>query len=183
MSSPLRKFLTIITLVAGLVWIWYSRVTPLPEGTGESSAPHPGFLAPDFELSGSDGAIYRLSDLRGKPVIINFWASWCAPCKAEMPAIERVHQGGKDQGLVVLAISATNQDNQADALAFLQRIGIGFPILFDKDGNVFRLYGVRALPTTFFVDTRGVIQDVVVGGPMSEALLRIRAMKIMEAKP
>ncbi len=100
-----------------------------------------------------------------------------------MPAIQKVYEEFQDQGFVVLAVNSTHQDNLGDAITFAQIWKLTFPILLDKDGSVSNLYQVRALPTTFFVDPQGIIQEVVIGGPMSETLLQIRVEQLMEQSP
>lgn len=100
-----------------------------------------------------------------------------------MPAIQNIYDKFQDQGFVVLAVNSTHQDNLGDAITFAQIRKLTFPILLDKDGSVGDLYEVRSLPTTFFVDPQGIIQEVVVGGPMSEALLQIRVEQLMEQSP
>lgn len=100
-----------------------------------------------------------------------------------MPAIQKVYEEFQDQGFVVLAVNSTHQDNLGDAITFAQIRKLTFPILLDKDGSVSGLYEVRSLPTTFFVDSQGIIQEVVIGGPMSEALLQIRVEQLMEQSP
>jgi peroxiredoxin len=142
--------------------------------------PQVGFQAPDFELENSTGETIRLSELRGRPVLVNVWASWCPPCRAEMPAMQTVYQQYQDQGFIVLAVNATDQDDRQDALDFAQEWQLSFPILFDTQGQVSRQYQVRSLPTSFFIDPQGVIREVVVGGPMAEALLRIRVEQLLE---
>ena len=125
----------------------------------------------------------RLSDLRGQPLLINLWASWCPPCKAEMPAFERAYRDYKEKGFQVLAVNATNQDNLNNAINFVQEYKLSFPILLDTNGEVSRQYHLNSLPTSFFVDRSGVIQQVIVGGPMSEALLRIRIDQLLQEEP
>jgi cytochrome c biogenesis protein CcmG/thiol:disulfide interchange protein DsbE len=174
---------SILVLTMGAAWIW-SSAAPFSNTTqGYIPAPQEGFLAPDFRLETFGGDRYTLSDLRGKPVLINFWASWCPPCRSEMPAIQNVFDEFQDQGFVILAVNSTDQDNLGNAITFAQIRKLTFPILLDRDGSVGDLYEVRSLPTTFFVDPNGLIQDVVVGGPMSEALLRIRVEQLMEGSP
>jgi len=97
-----------------------------------------------------------------------------------MPALERVYQDYKDVGLVILAVNSTSQDNAADADAFVQDLGLTFTILFDKDGSVSKQYRLQALPTSIFINREGVIQEIVIGGPMSEALLRSRIKTLIE---
>jgi thiol-disulfide isomerase/thioredoxin len=167
-------------LAASAVWIWFSRVDPSHASAAETSAPHKGFLAPGFSLSTNEGETITLSDLRGQPVLINLWTSWCPPCKAEMPALERVYQDYKDDGLEILAVNSTSQDNAADAIGFVQDLGLTFTILFDNDGSVSKQYRLQALPTSIFINREGVIQEIVVGGPMSEALLRTRIKTLFE---
>jgi peroxiredoxin len=172
-----------IVLLFGAAWIWFSVAPPGSTTQGDIPAPQQGFLAPDFHLTTLNGESYTLSELRGAPVLINFWASWCPPCRSEMPAIQRVYDEFQDQGFTVLAVNTTYQDNLGDAITFAQIRKLTFPILLDRDASVANLYEVRSLPTTFFVDPQGIISEVVVGGPMSEALLRIRTEQIMEGIP
>jgi peroxiredoxin len=100
-----------------------------------------------------------------------------------MPSFERVYNDYKNQGFVILAVNATNQDTLSNARDFVNQNQLTFPILLDNDGKVSQLYQLRSLPTSFFVDKNGVIRDVIVGGPMSEALLRIRVQNLLEEKP
>ena len=117
--------------------------------------------------------------MRGRPVLINLWASWCGPCRAEMPAIQRVYDQYRDQGFVVLAVNATRQDSLQAAQAFVDEFGFTYPILLDVDGVVASLYQLRAFPSSYFVDADGIIQEVVLGGPMNEALLATRVEQLL----
>lgn len=178
-----RKYLiafSIIVLILGAAWIWISK--PPTGGTtqGTIPAPHEGFLAPDFTLSTFSGESYSLADFRGKPVLVNFWASWCPPCRTEMPAMQNVYDKYKDEGFTVLAVNTTYQDNLGDAITFAQIRQLSFPLLLDRDGSVASLYEVRSLPTSFFIDRQGIIQEVIIGGPMADALLNIRAEQLLE---
>lgn len=167
-------------LFAGLVWIWLSAASATETTSGLIPAPRQGFLAPEFSLYSDQQELINIKDLKGKAVIINFWASWCPPCRAEMPAIEIVSRDFSQEGLVVLAVNATHQDDRQEIQTFVQELNLTFPILYDELGTVNQLYQVSALPTTFFVNTDGVIQDVVIGGPMSEALLRARVEQLFK---
>lgn len=100
-----------------------------------------------------------------------------------MPALENVYQEFHAQGLEILAVNATAQDDAQLAAAFAQDNQLTFPILYDFDGSVSALYATRALPTSFFVDAQGIIREVVVGGPMSEALLRVRVEQLFQRSP
>ncbi|MEJ2708381.1 MAG: redoxin domain-containing protein [Anaerolineales bacterium] len=186
METKLPRRWTLISmliLLAGAGWIWASKAPPDSALSARPPAARQGFSAPDFTLQTLDGETVRLSDLRGQPVLINLWASWCPPCKAEMPAFERVYGDYHDKGFQILAVNATNQDNLNNAIQFVQDYELSFPILLDTDGEVSRQYQLNSLPTSFFVDRNGIIQQVIVGGPMSEALLRIRVEQLLQEKP
>ncbi|HEY4717434.1 MAG TPA: redoxin domain-containing protein [Anaerolineales bacterium] len=183
MSRLIEKrfnLLAVGLLLIGGIWIAASRVTP--GGLAQAqAAPQTGFLAPDFTLESFSGESVTLADLRGRPILINLWASWCLPCRAEMPAIQRVYDRYRNQGFQVLAINMTLQDNRNNARAFVDEFSLTFPILLDVDGKVAALYRLRALPSSYFVDANGIIQDVVIGGPMDEALLASRVEQLLEA--
>lgn len=181
MISGIRWYVfSALVLAVGAAWIFVSRAEPGSTTSGMIPLPRQGFAAPDFNLQTPEGESIGLSDLRGQPVLINLWTSWCPPCRAEMPALQRVYDAYQDQGFVVLAVNATNQDSRQEALDFAQELGLTFPILLDTTGKVSGSYQLRSLPTSFFVDSQGVIQEVVIGGPMSEALLRTRVQQLLE---
>lgn len=177
------NLITLLILAGGAAWIWASRADPKMTTGGEIPAPIQGFQAPDFELNTLQGGSEQLSALRGKPVLVSLWASWCPPCKAEMPAFEKVYRQYADQGFTVLAVNASNQDNLADAQAFVKANGLTFPILLDTQGRVSQLYDLRSLPTSFFIGRDGIIREVVVGGPISEAGLQIRVERLLKDAP
>ena len=178
MQPTQRRFFYLVILIFGLTWLFVSADR---SGTvGPISAPQQGFLAPDFELQTTDGSTIKLSDLRGQAVLVNLWATWCPPCRAEMPAIEKVYNEYKDQGFVVLAVNMTYQDTFADIAPFVEEYGLTFPIPLDTDASVGPAYGLSSLPTSFFIDRDGIINEVVVGGPMAEALLRVRVEEILK---
>ena len=114
-----------------------------------------GSSAPDFELVGIKDETIKLSDLRGKIVVLNFWATWCEPCKVEMPYFEELYQSeGSD-----LAILGVNFDVPPDQVKqFVDQFQLSFPILLDPGGEVQNLYRVRGYPTTFIVDEQGIVQ-------------------------
>ena len=175
-----RRILYGIVLLAGLVWIFASADRGGASTQGRLPAPRKGFLAPDFALKQPDGSTVTLSQFRGQAVMVNLWATWCAPCRAEMPIIEEMYQAYRDQGFTVLAVNATRQDEPLAIVPFVNEFGLSFPILLDETGEVADLYELRSLPTSFFIDRSGVIAEVVIGGPMSEALLRSRIEGILK---
>lgn len=168
-----------LLLLGGLVWIFASADRTGQSTAGRIPAPQKGFLAPDFSLADPQGRVYTLSQLRGKPVIVNMWATWCPPCRAEMPAIEAQYERYASQGLVVLGVNATDQDAPLDVVPFARQFGLTFPILLDETGQVGRAYELRSLPSTFFLNRDGTIAQVVIGGPMSGALLQANIEQIL----
>ncbi|MEN4013378.1 MAG: TlpA disulfide reductase family protein [Bellilinea sp.] len=168
---PAISVLSLLLLIA--TSLIAPEITP-----GGRTLPRPGFAAPDFTLQDAEGTEFELDSQVGQVVVINFWASWCLPCRAEMPALEQVHQALADQGVVILAINSTSQDTFADASRFVDEHGLTFPILYDHDGAVTRSYQINALPTTFFLDDKGIIRKVVYGGPLSESLLLSELQKL-----
>ncbi len=111
--------------------------------------------APAFRLATLEGRTLDLGELRGRPVVLNFWASWCGPCKEEAPLLERVWKTYRDRGLVVVGVNI--QDLEADARRFVRENGITYPNVRDRDGRVNRAYGVTGVPETFFIDPAGRI--------------------------
>ena len=136
--------------------------TPLPSSSAAVAAtqepvvaPIVDALAPDFELETVDGDLVRLSDLRGEVVALNFWATWCAPCRLEMPDLQARADAYGDR-LTVLGVNFDETAEEVDA--FRQEVGVRFPLLLDPGGEVQRLYRVLGYPTTFFIDSEGVIR-------------------------
>jgi len=126
-----------------------------------------GLPAPDFILADRDNNPIHLSDLRGKVVILNFLASWCQPCRDEMPDLQTLADEYANRGLVVLGINNTYIDDRNDALAFLDELKITFPNVFDEDGDVSVMsYSIYGLPTSIWIDPTGNVQWVKIG-PMS----------------
>ena len=169
-------------LLVGAGWIALSRVASPIAGSNAPPNPQVGFTAPGFTLDALTGDPITLSDLRGKVMVLNLWASWCPPCRAEMPALNAQYQKFRDRGLVVLGINTTFQDDEASARAAIRDWGLSFPIVFDRDGATSRQYRLQAMPTTFFIGRDGVIREIVFGGPMSEALVASKIEKLMSDK-
>ena len=125
------------------------------------TAPEKGALAPDFALKNLDGEVVRLSDFRGQPVLVNLWATWCGPCRLEMPAFEERFQLHEEDGFVVLAVDF--DEPAEDVAAFRDELGLTFELLLDPGAEVQQLYRNRTYPSSFFVDREGVIQIQHIG--------------------
>ena len=108
---------------------------------------------PDFSIASFDGKKISLKDFRGKTVFLNFWATWCVPCREEMPAMERLYQEFKDKNFVILAVNV--KDRKQDAVNFLKELKITYPSAFDPEGQVGLLYGAWGLPTTYLIGPKG----------------------------
>jgi peroxiredoxin len=180
MQPTQRRIAYLFVLVLGLAWTLMSADGSGTSTAGQIPAPQQGFLAPDFSLRTPTGESIRLSDLRGQAVLINLWATWCPPCRAEMQSIERVYQEYKDQGFTVLAVNMTYQDDPLSVMPFVNEQGLTFPILLEETGEMAQAYQLRSLPSSYFVRKDGIINEVVIGGPMSEALLRTRIESILK---
>lgn len=173
------SLLFLLAVIFGISWIQFTRLSVDVASADQSiTAPSAGFLASDFTLVGLDGKNYQLSAFRGKPVILNIWATWCPPCRAEMPAFERVWQRYNRGDVMILAVN--ERESTAKIAQFKQQVAnVTFPILLDSTSEVSRRYSVMGLPTTFFIDAEGRIQTVSMGG-MDEATLLASVQKIMK---
>ncbi len=118
-------------------------------------------LAPDFTLPNLTGRLVRLADFRGQVVLLNFWATWCPPCRKEMPSMERLYQKFRDQGLVTLAVSTDRA--REPVLEFMERYRLSFPALWDGEGSVAEQYQILGLPTSYLIDRRGFLVSAEVG--------------------
>lgn len=117
----------------------------------------PGMRAPDFVMQYPDGRRVTLADFAGQPVVMNFWATWCAPCKAEMPELVKAYNERKESGLVILGVN--EMETEERALQFAQEYDMEFPLLLDSRGELARIYLALGLPTTVFIDRDGVVRD------------------------
>ena len=115
-------------------------------------------MAPDFELGGIDGITHELSTYRGRYVVLNFWASWCPPCKAEIPELVDFYEEGVDNEPIILAVNQTVSEGSVDSIrSFAEEWEMDFPVLLDRRNDVHLLYGVRGIPTTFIIDPAGKV--------------------------
>jgi peroxiredoxin len=162
--------LSLVTIALG-VWLLVDQRQQIAAESRPATGAAAPSAAPDFELTASDGKVIRLADLRGKVVLLNFWATWCPPCKAEMPDLNALQRKyGADRDFVVLGVN--DEESAADVIAFAQREGIAFPLLLDPDGRVIeKLFDVRYLPTSMIIDRDGNIRDTWRGQIAREAML------------
>ncbi len=159
-QHPMRNILTAAALVLAC---FASSTSYAALGHTLSRLPTP-VPAPDFTLEDMDGEKYTLSSLRGKVIMINFWATWCPPCREEIPSMEAVYQSLRDKDFIVLAI---NQWESPDhVFSYMGQLDVypTFPILFDRDSSVSDSYGVKGLPTTMLIDRQGRVVYRAVGG-------------------
>lgn len=148
-------------------------------GPSLNPAPQVGRPAPDFQLPGLDGQPVSLSDLRGRPVLINFWASWCPACRFEMPFIQEIYEDKEwsDKGLAILAVNIG--ESPSLVARFMEDYGLSFPVLLGTNNNVSRDYNIRGIPATFFIDKDGIIQDMKIGAFSSKAEIEMRLSKVI----
>ena len=155
----------ILALVAVLAYGMANRTAP----TGQSGATRVGKPAPAFTMDLYGGGELSVGPDLGKPVVLNFWASWCPPCREESPLLERAWRQYADRG--VLFVGVDTQDTEADALAYIDEFGLTFPNGLDVDGEITVAYGVVGLPVTFFIGADGVVERRWVGALTESQLL------------
>jgi len=156
-----------VVIAVGALLLAWSRPIGRPASTPDSPYAEMAVVrykdepeAPDFTLQTLEGRTVTLSALRGQVVFLNFWATWCPPCREEMPSIERLYRALRDQGLVVLAVDV---DESPERVAkFVKDFRLGFPVLLDAGSHVFSSYGAPGLPTTILIDRQGR----VIGGAL-----------------
>jgi peroxiredoxin len=163
LNPPRRSPLAIIVVVV-LVALMLYFAAHQARRTGGSSAAHntQPSIAPDFSLESLDGGTMRLSDLRGKAVLLNFWATWCGPCKIEMPWFVDLQNQYRAQGLQIVGV-AMDDASKADIKKFAQDMGVNYPILIGKEAVGDQYGGVPALPETFLIGRDGKIVDKIIG--------------------
>lgn len=183
-SMPRRKSLWVfasmfgVTLIVLALLAWAVRT--------KSAPPLESGVAPDFALTTFDGQQITLSELRGKPVVINFWASWCIPCRTEAPLLERVWQEYRDRGVIVLGIDYV--DTEDAAKKFIQEYGMTYPNGPDLGTRISQTYRITGVPETYFITREGKMLSGIDSngrvnanwiGPLSESALRERIEKLL----
>ncbi len=160
----MRNWLKIglLVLLAGVAALWLS-----PSPDGERGAPVGG-IAPSFSLPDLDGRKVSLESLRGRAVALNFWATWCPPCKEELPALAESWRASR--GRCVEFVGITEESSREEARAELARHGVAYPVLMDAEAEVARAFGVTGFPRTYLIDADGKIQKVFSGKVSRERL-------------
>ncbi|CAH2715992.1 Thiol-disulfide oxidoreductase ResA [Neobacillus rhizosphaerae] len=163
MMKKVIAAVVLVTLLTVAIVQAMDKQTEKPETTSQTTANNEGLAigakAPDFELKTLTGETVKLSSLKGKKVMLNFWATWCPPCKAEMPEMEQFYKQAGDD-VVILAV---NIDPQLDVQGFVNENKITFPILLDADDKVNETYQILSIPTTYFIDSKGIIKNKFTG--------------------
>jgi thiol-disulfide isomerase/thioredoxin len=179
--SVLFPVLVVAAIAAAIWWLEYrddgssagdTRYGPVAMPSGLATAgleieAKEGALAPDFLLQTLDGSELRFSDLRGRPVVLNLWATWCSPCRKEMPQLVEAYDRYRGEGLEVVALNV--QESASIVQPFVDDFGMDFPVALDKNGRVADDYRLLGLPVTYFIDREGVIRGVF-QGPFLERL-------------
>lgn len=175
----MKKWFALIALTALIVWGVYdiSKESAMPwqkkrtaqaveedQQEGVKIGLNQGELAPDFTLLTADGEELKLSDYRGKRVMMNLWASWCPPCIAEMPDLQSFFSAHKDEGIEVIGINLTESEAHKEGIyQFIDDFELTFPVVFDEASQVADLYQVTTIPTTFILNSKGEIEQKIVG--------------------
>lgn len=173
MKNRIVQTLVIVILLAGVGLVIFQNIASSKELVRE------GKKAPDFTLETLDGSELRLEDLKGKGVLINFWATTCTYCLSEMPAIEKQYQKYKDQGIEVVGINI--RENFATVSGYVRRLNVSFPILMDKSGEVTNLYQIGPLPHSIFLSPDGTVKSIYIG-EMSEQVIEKQLLAILPSQ-
>src|SRR5512139_1190623 len=163
MSLRLKPILIFITLIAaiGLLSFYFIFFRNRP-GPGTGIRPAVGVVAQDFGLPTLRGDYVKLSDYRGRVVFLNIWATWCPPCREEMPSMKSLYQRLKGREFEMLGVSI-DREGERVVRPFAAKYGLTFPVLLDPDGKTQRLYGLTGVPETFIVDKSGVVIHKIIG--------------------
>lgn len=160
-KRSLTRGIILVLLVIAIAYTVYSTATK-----DKVKVLKEGSQAPDFELVDLNGETHRLSDYKGQGVFLNFWGTWCEPCKTEMPAMDRQYAAYKNQGVQILAVNIAQSEFEVQK--FINNLNVNFPVVIDKTKSVMTAYNIRPLPTTILVNPQGKVQKIITG-EMTEA--------------
>ncbi len=190
---PMKKTIFTIIVIAMLGWSVYEFAFPETktaqednEGGAESSEGaqtkeiitiedeeglEQGNIAPDFKLKTLDGEVVKLSDFRGEQIMLNFWATWCPPCRAEMPDLQKLYE---EKDVVILAVNLLeSEESIEDVEQFVEDFTLTFPIVLDSEGNVAKIYQIQPIPTSYMIDEEGRIQNKAIGPLNYELMVQV----------
>ena len=183
----MRNIIILVLIISLLLVIFINGCSPSSETNNETSTAtssvntiigtRVGNLAPDFQLQDIEGETVTLSGLRGNPVILNFWATWCGWCVVEMPYLQEIFSDWQDEGLVMLAIN--KGETYSEAQEFMESNNLSFTALLDTDEAVSLMYGVSGIPITIFIDKDGIIQGNRLGAFLSKDDIESYIVKII----
>ena len=169
--------LVLVIVIGGGMLLYRNLGQNIDLGEAIPTETAPQNLAPDFTVTDGDGNAVKLSDFRGKGVVLNFWASWCGPCKSEMPHFQAAYEEyGDDVHFLMVNLSTAFGDSRADAAEVLEDGGYTFPVYYDTDVDGAAVYGVSAVPVTYFIDAEGYLVAMGQGALSADALARGIAM-------
>lgn len=180
--------LIIIALIGGVIVVFSTTTgnTDIADSTQNSGAsdlppaPIAGHPVPDFTLQNVDGETVSLSDFHGQPVIINFWATWCGPCRVEMPEFQEAFTEHQQDGLIILGVNLTERDSVEAVPGFLDEFGLTFPVVLDADGDVAEAYNVFGQPASVFVNKDGTVHELFYG-PVNKTFIDERVEQLLES--
>ena len=179
-QRPFWLILIGLVIVLGGVWIIFSQASRSDSvarsGAALEPAPVAGHPAPDFELKTLAGTTLRLSDYKGQPILVNFWATWCGPCRAEFPDFQRAFTDNAAE-LVIIGVNHTAADQVELVDDFVAEMGATFPIVLDETGEIVKRYRVLGLPTSVFIDRNGVINEIFTG-PINQAYIEAKLAEL-----
>lgn len=159
-----KKTFFVLAILIGVFFLFCGEKKEDPPKKGTTlERPQKGFSAPHFILYDLENKEFTLSDFRGKVVLLNFWASWCGPCRMEMPSMETIYKELKDKGFEILAVNL-DRGGPEKVKGFVSNYKLTFPILLDSGGKIAIKYRITALPTSFLLDQKGIIREKIVGG-------------------
>lgn len=179
-TSAFGLVVGVLLIVGGVAVVPGGPLASLVQGTPLGEVPRAGNPMLHFALSTATGETLATSQFVDKVLLINFWATWCVPCRQEMPALQKVYDTHRRHGLALLGVNYGEGTERV--VNYTRELGITFPVVLDRDSTIGELYRVQGLPTTIFVDRHGNIRDMVLGGPMSESYIESKILPLLDER-